>query len=282
MSWTNGDTIQVPDSYVTPKDNHIRISNHPEAAKGVTPIQVIALNRPDKLGAITGEMLAALIDFFSTVTVDDRVKVIIFTGTGRVFSAGIDLKSDASMVKNIPVRTVRDPGGTLALAMYNCTKTIIVAYNGMSVGIGMTSTLAAAIRYDRILQWKAQILTSRRRLAPARAEFGFPFARIGLTMESCSSFFLPRMVGYSNATYLLATGKRFTADSKVLDGIFAELLPKPEDVLPRALELAEDIMQNVSAMAIHLNRQLIWRNAGSAEAAHLTDSPLLADMFGGE
>lgn len=121
-----------------------------------------------------------------------------------------------------------------------------------------------------------------RRLAPANAEFGFPFARIGLTMESCSSFFLPRMVGYSNATYLLATGKRFTADSKVLDGLFAELLPKPEDVLPRALELAEDIIQNVSPMAIHLNRQLIWRNGGSAEAAHLTDSPLLADMFGGK
>jgi enoyl-CoA hydratase/carnithine racemase len=86
-------------------------------------------------------------------------------------------------------------------------------------------------------------------------------------MESCSSFFLPRMVGYSNATYLLATGKRFPADSKVLDGIFAELLPKPEDVLPRALELAEDIIQNVSSLA---------------EAAHLTDSPLLADMFGGK
>jgi enoyl-CoA hydratase/carnithine racemase len=147
MSWTNSETIQVPDAYVTPKDSHIRISNYPEAAKGVTPIQIIALNRPDKLCAITGEMLTALIDFFTVVTVDDRVKVIIFTGTGRVFSAGIDLKSDASMVKKIPVRMVRDPGGTLALAMYNCSKTIIVAYNGMSVGIGMTSTLAAAIRY---------------------------------------------------------------------------------------------------------------------------------------
>lgn len=146
MSWTNSDAIQVPDSYVTPEDNHIRISNHPEAAKGVTPIQIIALNRPDKLGAITAEMLAALIDFFVTVTADDRVKVVIFTGTGRVFSAGIDLKADASKVKNIPVSMVRDPGGTLALAMYNCSKTIIVAYNGMSVGIGMTSTLAAAIR----------------------------------------------------------------------------------------------------------------------------------------
>ena len=146
MSWTNSDGIKVPDSYVTPKDSHIRISNHPEVAKGVTPIQIIALNRPDKLGAITAEMLVALTDFFTTVTVDDRVKVVVFTGTGRVFSAGIDLKSDASTVKNIPSRTVRDPGGTLALAMYNCSKTIIVAYNGMSVGIGMTSTLAAAIR----------------------------------------------------------------------------------------------------------------------------------------
>jgi enoyl-CoA hydratase/carnithine racemase len=119
-------------------------------------------------------------------------------------------------------------------------------------------------------------------IASVKSEFGFPFARIGLTMESSSSFFLPRMVGYSNATYLLATGKRYPADSKMLHGIFAELLPEPRDVLPRAIELAEEIIANVSTMAIHLNRQLIWRNAGSAERAHLVDSPLLSDMFGGK
>jgi enoyl-CoA hydratase/carnithine racemase len=119
-------------------------------------------------------------------------------------------------------------------------------------------------------------------IASVKSEFGFPFARIGLTMESSSSFFLPRMVGYSNATYLLATGKRYPADSKMLHGIFAELLPEPRDVLPRAIELAEEIIENVSTMAIHLNRQLIWRNAGSAERAHLVDSPLLSDMFGGK
>lgn len=100
-------------------------------------------------------------------------------------------------------------------------------------------------------------------------------------MESCSSFFLPRMVGYSNATYLLTTGKRFPAHTPVLHGIFAELLPEPKDVLPRALELAQDIITNVSTMAVHLNRQLIWRNPGSVEGAHLVDSPLLYDMFGG-
>lgn len=90
------------------------------------------------------------------------------------------------------------------------------------------------------------------------------------------------MVGYSNATYLLATGKRFPADSKVLNGIFAELLPEPKDVLPRAIEIATDIVKNVSTMAIYLNRQMMWRDSGSPEAAHLVDSPLLFDMFGGK
>lgn len=88
------------------------------------------------------------------------------------------------------------------------------------------------------------------------------------------------MVGYSNATYLLTTGKRYPADSSVLSGIFAELVDQPKDVLPRAIQVAEDVLSNVSLVAAHLNRQLIWRNAGSAEGAHLMDSPLLYDMFG--
>lgn len=90
------------------------------------------------------------------------------------------------------------------------------------------------------------------------------------------------MVGYSKASYLLATGQRYKADARVLDGIFAELLPEPADVLPRAIELATDITKNVSTMAIHLNRQMMWRDPGSPEAAHLIDSPLLVDMFAGE
>ncbi|KAJ5194626.1 uncharacterized protein N7498_008064 [Penicillium cinerascens] len=259
-------TIPTPDTYVNTPDSHVRITNFPESAPGVTPIQIVTLNRPDKLNAITGNMIYALITFFSTVDVDNRVKIVILTGAGRTFSAGIDLTMDTSKAKDsLPPSEMRDPGGTLALAMFNCSKPIIVAYNGLSLGIGMTSTLAATIR-----------------IASRETEFGFPFSRIGLTMESCSSFFLPRMVGYSNATYLLATGKRYPAHSPVLHGIFAELLPEPKDVMPRALELAQDILENVSTMAVHLNRQLIWRNPGTAEGAHLVDSPLMYDMFGGK
>ncbi|KAJ6022568.1 uncharacterized protein N7446_012918 [Penicillium canescens] len=258
-------TIFTPDTYVNTPDSHVRITNFPESAPGVTPIQIVKLNRPDKLNAITSDMIYALMKFFSTVDVDNRVKVVILTGAGRAFSAGIDLNMDTSKTKDLlPPSEMRDPGGTLALAMFNCCKPIIVAYNGLAVGIGMTSTLAATIR-----------------VASRETEFGFPFSRIGLTMESCSSYFLPRMVGYSNATYLLATGKRYPAHSAVLHGIFAELLPELKDVMPRALEIAQDILDNVSRMAIHLNRQLIWRNPGTAEGAHLVDSPLLYDMFGG-
>ncbi|OAP63428.1 hypothetical protein AYL99_02655 [Fonsecaea erecta] len=255
-------TVHIPETYTTPADSHLRVTNHPESAPGVTPIVIVSLNRPEKLNSFTGEMIVGLESFFRVIDRDSRVKVVILTGVGRAFSAGIDLNLDASPPQDIPVTDIRDTGGRLALAMYNCSKTVIVAYNGLAVGIGMTSTLAAGIR-----------------IASPKSRFGFPFSRIGLTMESASSFFLPRMVGYSRATYLLTTGATYPADSKALDGVFSELVPEPQDVLPRAVQLAEELVTRVSTTAIHLNRQLIWRNPGSAEAAHLVDSPLLAHQF---
>lgn len=144
-------TLAIPDTYVNAIDSPVRISNFPDSGQGVTSIQVVTLNRPNKLNAITGSMIDALIDLFTAVDVDDRVKVVILTGAGRAFSAGIDLSGDYSQEKNkLRPSEMRDPGGTLALAMFNCRKPIIVAYNGLAVGIGMTSTLAAAIRYVSI------------------------------------------------------------------------------------------------------------------------------------
>lgn len=139
-------SIKIPATYVTSPDAEIRITNHPESASGVTPIQILYLNRPTKLNAFTINMIDRLAEFFQIADKDDRVKAIILTGAGKAFSAGIDLNSDASQASKAPVRVQRDPGGTLALAMFNCSKPSIVAFNGLSVGIGMTSTLAATIR----------------------------------------------------------------------------------------------------------------------------------------
>lgn len=98
-------------------------------------------------------------------------------------------------------------------------------------------------------------------------------------MESNSSFFLPRLIGYSNATYLVVTGEVFPANSNLFAGLFQELVDKQEDVLPRALALAETLVNHTSLLASYLNRELIWHNPGSAEATHLVDSPTLYHMF---
>lgn len=98
-------------------------------------------------------------------------------------------------------------------------------------------------------------------------------------MEACSSFFLPRLIGFSRAMYLVSTGAVYPPTSKHFDGLFAETLQEPSQVLPRALEIAADIAQNVSTLASHMNRSLMWRGADSAEGAHLLDSRVIKHMF---
>lgn len=135
---------------------------------------------------------------------------------------------------------------------------------GSAVGLGMTMSLPAAIR-----------------IGCQKSKYGFVFPRRGLTMESSSSFFLPRLIGYSNALYLLTTGGTFSPTSPHFGTLFQETYPDPNQVVARALELAAEIAENVSPMASYLSRELMWRNPGSAEETHLVDSAVLYHMFSG-
>lgn len=120
------------------------------------------------------------------------------------------------------------------------------------------------------------------RIGYEKGKYGFVFARRGITLESCSSYFLPRLVGHSNASYLVSTGGVFPPTSKHFGDLFNEILPDPSQVLPRALELATEIAENVSPASSYLNRALMWRDTGSAEAAHLIESKVINHMFGSE
>lgn len=73
---------------------------------------------------INKDIIDALERFFTTVNLGDRVKFIILTGAGRTFSAGFDLDTDVSQGRQVPANELRDPGGTLALSMLNCSKVI--------------------------------------------------------------------------------------------------------------------------------------------------------------
>lgn len=101
-------------------------------------------------------------------------------------------------------------------------------------------------------------------------------------MEACSSYFLPRLIGHSNANYLVGTGGVFPPTAKHFGHLFNEILPESSHVLPRALELATEMAENVSPTSSYLNRALLWRDNGSPEAAHLVESKVIYHMFGAE
>lgn len=154
-------------------------------------------------------------------------------------------------------------GGRVALAIHHCRKPSIAAIQGSAVGIGITMTLPMNIR-----------------LCYRDAKIGFVFARRGLVMEACSSYFLPRLIGHSRAMQAVTTGSVYRAADKVFDGLFAELLERPEDVLPRALDMAVDVVSNTSAVSTYLMKEMMYRDKGSAEGQHLLDSRVIYELFG--
>jgi enoyl-CoA hydratase/carnithine racemase len=118
------------------------------------------------------------------------------------------------------------------------------------------------------------------RLAARTAKIGFVFGRRGLVMEAASSYFLPRLLGFSRAMHLVTTGAVYPATHPLLDGLFSEVLDKPEDVLPRALEIAGEIAGKVSGVSWALMRDMMWRGPRSAEESHLLDSRIIYGLFG--
>ncbi|KAK4941593.1 hypothetical protein LTR10_018470 [Elasticomyces elasticus] len=255
--------VQIPKSYETLPVKDIKLYHHPENAPEATPVIVLTLNRPKQGNAFTIDMMHAFELVYPMLDLDERVKCVVITGAGRMFCAGADLDIGfPSGGKRERLVDHRDPGGRLNLCIYRCRKPTIVALNGPAVGLGMTLGLSAAIR-----------------IAHASSKYGFVFARRGITMESNSSFFLPRLIGHSNALYLLTTGDVYRGDSKHFGSLFQEVIEEQPSVLKRALELATNIAEKTSVLAGFMNRELMWRGKQTAEETHLLDSAVLYHMF---
>lgn len=170
--------IPLPKSYNDLPFTEILSSHIPENSPSPTPTILITLHRPGKHNAFTNTMMLELVQIFTLIDVDPRVKCAIVTGHGRIFCAGADLET-AFKGGEENVRDHRDGGGRVALAIQRCRKPVIGALQGSAVGIGITMTLPMSIR-----------------IAYEKAKIGFVFARRGLVMEACSSYYLPRLIGY--------------------------------------------------------------------------------------
>jgi enoyl-CoA hydratase/carnithine racemase len=230
-----------------------------EVADGVL---TITLNRPDRLNAFTATMGRELIAAFDAADADDDVRVVIVTGEGRAFCAGADLGGGgdtfdwSEVARESGADVARDTGGEVSLRIFDSVKPVIAAINGAAVGVGITMTLPMDIR-----------------IAAEGAKIGFVFARRGIVPEACSSWFLPRIVGISQAMEWVATGRVFSAEEAERGRLVRSVHP-PGELLAVANGLAREIADNTAPVSVALARQLLWRMLGAAHPmeAHRADS----------
>lgn len=229
-------------------------------------IATLTLSRPDKLNAFTGVMMNEMIEAFDRSDADDAVRAVIVTGDGRAFCAGADLSSGASTFDfaehsgggKIAYESdaARDGGGRVTLRIFKSLKPVIGAINGPAVGIGATMTLPMDIR-----------------LAADNAKIGFVFSRRGIVPEACSSYFLPRVVGISQALQWCYSGRVFDAQEALRGGLVAAVHPG-DKLIPAATAIAREIADNTAPVSVAMIRQMMWRGLGMSDPmdAHRVDS----------
>lgn len=214
------------------------------------PILWVRLNRPEELNAYTNQMGAELVRAIQRADGDDAIKVVVLTGTGRVFCAGADVSAGAGAFDTESGEGAKNFGsgsgsGTrensnFVGAMMDSVKPLLVAFNGSAAGVGLTLTLPCDIR-----------------IAADNARFGCVFTRRGLVPEAGSAWFLPRLVGLATSLKWCMTGALVPAQEALAAGLVSELVPA-EALDARARELALEIAANCSPVALALTRRMLW------------------------
>jgi enoyl-CoA hydratase/carnithine racemase len=173
-------------------------------------IALIYLNRPRALNALSETMKNELIQALKEAEEEDDIRVLILTGRGRGFCAGADLNRFIAAQKEDKSQKRKFKFGSLDFprAFIQFPKPIIAAINGPAYGFGFTVTLTCDIR-----------------LASERAKFSCAFVRIGVTPEFCSTYFLPRLIGYGKAAELIFTARPFDAREAFEIGAIDRIFP---------------------------------------------------------
>ena len=234
---------------------------------------IITLNRPEAMNSYNMALHSAMLEAIQAADADPSVRVIVITGAGRAFCAGADISEGfaSAGVDSVPEMhdgVMRDAGGILNLAIFECDTPIIAAVNGAAVGIGATMLCPMDIR-----------------IGSNKAKYAFPFARRGIVFDGAASWFLPRLVGFAKANEWILKGGFIRADELHRTGFFSEICA-PEEVLPRALTLARDIAVNCSPTSTANNKRLLRASmlghgtlADAPFGLHMMESKMLSKAF---
>jgi enoyl-CoA hydratase/carnithine racemase len=209
-------------------------------------IAKITLNRPERLNAMNHALVAGLYDALDELAADRSCRVIVLTGAGRGFCAGLDLTDGASPPSAAGLgraqagMTVQKMIAGLVPKMRSVPQPVIAAVNGPASGGGLGLALASDVR-----------------IAAASARFNVAFIRVGLSgCDIGVSWMLPRLIGASRAFELLLTGRLIDATEADHIGLVTRVVPDGA-VVDAALETAELIVGN-SPFGVRMTKEVMW------------------------
>ncbi len=217
-------------------------------------VGIITLNRPEKLNAITHDMLRKLGGLIEEIRKDDKVRVMILTGMGRAFSAGTDISDPVPVTSELEIQHMKQKNSTeyrQSIWYFNSIpKPTICAINGAAVGIASEFALHCDIR-----------------IAAESARFGQVFVLRGMTPDTgAGTYLLPRIVGLSKACELVFSGEIIDAQEMLKIGLVSQVVPD-DQLMPAAMEMAKK-MQRGAPLAVQMAKQLMYMGLERNMEAH--------------
>ena len=215
---------------------------------------IITLNRPEKLNAFTLTMGTEMREAIGEVESDPDMRATIITGAGRGFCSGADLGGgsrtfDGSSRPEASAERQRETPGSTVKYYFSLKKPVIVALNGPAVGVGASMTLPFDIR-----------------IAAESARVGFVFNRRGVVAELAAPWILPRIIGISRAAEILYTGRILNAQECLDFGLVSRVVPD-DQLMPAALELADEIARNAAPVSVALTKKMLYEFLAEPDVA---------------
>ena len=220
------------------------MSDYPDLLYHVeSGIATITLNRPDRLNAITMAMLTSLSGALREADQDTDVRVIVLTGAGRGFCAGLDIKDVVSGTgigaDGAGLATARfDLAGSPPVVLHTTDKPVICALNGAAAGYGMDIALGCDVR-----------------IASREAKLAAVFTKRGILPESGGSWLLPRLIGWAKAAEVAFRGLTLSAQESLELGLVNRVV-EPDELMPVTMEMATEIAAN-APLAVQATKRMM-------------------------
>jgi 2-(1,2-epoxy-1,2-dihydrophenyl)acetyl-CoA isomerase len=226
-------------------------------------VATLTLNRPDSMNSLSVELKEALLDAVRDVSADPAVRAVVLTGSGRGFCVGQDLREHVALLEAndpAPLSTVSKHYNPLVLSLARMPKPVVAAVNGMAAGAGAGLAFACDFR-----------------IAARSAGFLLAFANVGLTLDSGTSWTLPRLVGQARATALALLAEPITAESALEMGL-VNAVADPDEVLPSAQELAGRLAAGPTAAYAAIKQSIAYAATADLESALAKEDELQTAM----